>query len=455
MSGAITGPDAGIGTEVINLYSYGQTKFSGTISSKVNLYNCFDTEFSGTINTVPQHIQRIVGCAFTGAVTMAAGGALVCYVDSVSLKAIVDRTPTLTNVTLSNLDYVGTETYPGVAELATTAEAVTGTASDKVVTPAGITAHLAAPQPIGSTTPNTGAFTTTVSSTSSTVGLAASQDPLILLPTAKGTTAYTGTVTTTGDLTHDRTYQLPDYSGIFWNTGLRFQRPHLICSSAYSSTIGKNDGNTNYVLGSSIGPITYREEQNKTVRSWKETSLGLDISADDTTNDEGVEIFIADGVGETLGDGWVLTGCCGGTFEVEFTIADVSATDQFLIGWRSCVAFDAANDYTQYVEHIALGITATDGSVFASSRVPAIAGGAQQTDDSGTNLTDATSHVLRVTINASTRVPTAYLDGVAVTLTNCGGARTNATAMAPFITFMHGAEAADAGIIINRISIWR
>jgi hypothetical protein len=126
-----------------------------------------------------------------------------------------------------------------------------------------------------------------------------------------------------------------------------------------------------------------------------------------------------------------------------------------LIGRWSCVAFDGANDYTQSVAHIALGITATNGSVFASSRVPAIAGGAQQTDDSGTNLTDATSHVLRVTINASTRVPTAYLDGVAVTLTNCGGARTTATAMAPFITFMHGAEAADAGIVINRISIWR
>ncbi len=93
MSGAITGPDFGYGTEVINLYSYGQTKFSGTISSKVNLYHCMDTEFSGTINTVPQHIQRIIGCAFTGAVTMAATGALVCYVDSVSLKAIVDRTP--------------------------------------------------------------------------------------------------------------------------------------------------------------------------------------------------------------------------------------------------------------------------------------------------------------------------------------------------------------------------
>lgn len=262
------------------------------------------------------------------------------------------------------------------------------------------------------------------------------------------------TITTTGAITADRTIQTPDHNGIMWVTGERFQRPHLLASTSWAAS-GKDDGNTNYVIGGSLGPITYREEQTKTTRSWKETVTGLDISADDTVDDEGVEIFMADGVGDTLGDGWIVTGTTGACFELTFTIANVSATDQFLAGWRSCVAFDGANAYANYVEHIALGITATDGSVTASSRVPAIAGGAQQTDDSGTNLTDGTSHTLRVCINASTRVPTAYLDGVAVTLTNCGGARTTATSMAPFVTFMHGAEAADAGIVINRLSIWR
>lgn len=153
VSGAITGPSLGVGTETIHLTTYGYNKFAGTISGKVNLYNCVDTEFACTINTVPQHAQRVLGSQFTGAITMAAGSALVLYADSVSLKAIVDRTPTLTDVTLSNLDYAGTETYPGVNELATDAETITGTATDRVTTPANITARLASPPAIGGTAP--------------------------------------------------------------------------------------------------------------------------------------------------------------------------------------------------------------------------------------------------------------------------------------------------------------
>lgn len=292
-----------------------------------------------------------------------------------------------------------------------------------------------------------------VSSTGIIIGKTNTHDLIGITPTAKGTTAYTGTITTTGDLTANRTYCLTDYNGAFWTTGTRFMRPNIICETDFTPAV-KGDGDTNYVLGNSLGMIVYREEQAKTTRSWVEATTGLDITADNDTDDEGVEIYLG-GYVETLGDGWLVTGTTGGIFEVEFTIANVSATDQFLVGWRSCVAFDGANAYANYVEHIALGITATDGSVFASSRVPAIAVGAQQTDDSGTNLTDATTHTLRVAINASTRIPTAFLDGVAVTLTNCGGARTTATAMAPFITYLHGAEAADAGIIINKVSIWR
>lgn len=49
----------------------------------------------------------------------------------------------------------GNESAKGVLELATTAEAVTGTDTERAVTAAGITAHLAAPKPIGETTPNT------------------------------------------------------------------------------------------------------------------------------------------------------------------------------------------------------------------------------------------------------------------------------------------------------------
>lgn len=115
----------------------------------------------------------------------------------------------------------------------------------------------------------------------------ADKDPIVISPTAKGTTSYTGTITTTGDLTSARTYQLTDYNGIMWVTGSRFNRPHLLTSTSWAA-VGKNDGNTNYVIGSSLGPMTYREEQNKTTRSWVETVTGLNLDADATVNNEGV-----------------------------------------------------------------------------------------------------------------------------------------------------------------------
>ena len=48
-----------------------------------------------------------------------------------------------------------TEGAAGIVELATDAETVTGTATDRAVTPANLTAHLASPKPIGETAPNT------------------------------------------------------------------------------------------------------------------------------------------------------------------------------------------------------------------------------------------------------------------------------------------------------------
>ena len=51
------------------------------------------------------------------------------------------------------------ETVAGVSELATDAETVTGTATDRITTPANITAKMAAPGAIGGTTPAAGTFT--------------------------------------------------------------------------------------------------------------------------------------------------------------------------------------------------------------------------------------------------------------------------------------------------------
>jgi hypothetical protein len=60
----------------------------------------------------------------------------------------------------SNIKQAATDSVTGVSELSTDAEAVTGTATDRVVTPANITAKMAAPGAIGNTTPATGKFIT-------------------------------------------------------------------------------------------------------------------------------------------------------------------------------------------------------------------------------------------------------------------------------------------------------
>ena len=54
---------------------------------------------------------------------------------------------------------VSTATNPGIVELATAAEVVTGADTGRVTTPAGITAKMAAPGAIGGTTPAAGNFT--------------------------------------------------------------------------------------------------------------------------------------------------------------------------------------------------------------------------------------------------------------------------------------------------------
>lgn len=96
------------------------------------------------------------------------------------------------------------ETTTGTVELATDAETVTGSATDKVTTPANITARLAAPGAIGGTTPAAGTFTTltgrtrtkTISTTPVTLTEAELKNSIvyvttgasvILLPTATAT----------------------------------------------------------------------------------------------------------------------------------------------------------------------------------------------------------------------------------------------------------------------------
>lgn len=68
---------------------------------------------------------------------------------------------------------VASDTLSGVVELATNAEAVTGSDATRAATPANLTARLAAPGAIGGTTPAAGAFTTLTASGDVTLGDAA------------------------------------------------------------------------------------------------------------------------------------------------------------------------------------------------------------------------------------------------------------------------------------------
>lgn len=84
------------------------------------------------------------------------------------------------------------EAQIGVMALATNTEAVTGTVTNKAIVPSSLTARLAAPGPIGGTTPGTGAFTTGSFTSTTTPQLTVAYD---------GTHNWTHSISSTGVLT--------------------------------------------------------------------------------------------------------------------------------------------------------------------------------------------------------------------------------------------------------------
>lgn len=110
----------------------GWTEFAGAITDKVSFYNVDNAEFYGAISITPIFDCRITNSRFGSTISIVASKNL--YVDTVSLKAIVDRTPTLTGMTIVYLDQVANGTYKGIIDIA-------------------------APGAIGGTTPNQAIFT--------------------------------------------------------------------------------------------------------------------------------------------------------------------------------------------------------------------------------------------------------------------------------------------------------
>ena len=215
-----------------------------------------------------------------------------------------------------------------------------------------------------------------------------------------------------------------------------FDRPYFIMQDD-ATPKSVTDNETNVVFGSPVGIISFREEQTKTTSSWLVADGTLNIMADNTTDDEGVEIVLG---WTSTDEGWIVARTTGACFTASITNTDISGTDQFLIGWRQNEAYRTDNIYTGYADWSLVGVNNVDGSIFA---IHEVAGGGTLSDDSGVNMADAETRVLRSCISA-TGVPTAYYSAASgnvaamtpITLTNGGTAHTNAIQMVPFLTFM-------------------
>lgn len=200
------------------------------------------------------------------------------------------------------------------------------------------------------------------------------------------------------------------------------------------------DTEVNLVFGSNLGPITYREEQAKTASSWITINGQLDISGDNTTDNEGVEIVIGNGTDPTLNQ-TIDAGTNGACLSAMVTIADISGTDEVVLGWRQNEAFQDAAAYTGYTVWSTVGVNNTDGSIFSEHEVS----GATLSDDSGINWADGERRALKVCISSG-GIPSAYFTAASpdneqplytpITMTNTGTAETAGIGMVPFISFL-------------------
>jgi hypothetical protein len=246
-----------------------------------------------------------------------------------------------------------------------------------------------------------------------------------------------------------------------------FSQPFLVRKSDFLA-IALTDNAVQYVWGSPLGIITYREEGDKGagLQSWvittnTTTSQGqLSISAGNTDNNEGVEIYFGDGlITTTTAGGWHQarywkTAC----IEANITIGAIIGTDQLLVGWRKNEAFQDAAAYQGYADWSVIGVNDKTGSIVSLGEV---AGGGTLSDDTGVNWANGETRTLKSCITATTGVPTASYTAAsgttytAITMDNSGTAKTSGIFMNPFISYLHSDDVADSAIKINWIHITR
>ena len=201
------------------------------------------------------------------------------------------------------------------------------------------------------------------------------------------------------------------------------------------------DAEENFVYGSPLGVIEYREEQTKTASSWITINGQLDISGDNTTSAEGVEI-VWGATSDAALNQVIEVGTSGACISAMITVADISGIDELVIGWRQNEAFVDAITYETYDDYAIIGLQDTAGDVDAEDEEAA---GGVQNDDAGFTWADGERRALKVCMSAG-GVPTFYYTDASpdneqplyrqVTTTNTGDALTAGDGMVPFLGFL-------------------
>ena len=142
-----------------------------------------------------------------------------------------------------------------------------------------------------------------------------------------------------------------------------------------------------------------------------------------------------------------------GTIYVEFsiTISDISTLD-------GDIAFGMRNN-TDFADPPTIGdtygaFTISDNAGDLDIECDVNAGGVAN-DDTGVTWGDGETHIVRLEFGSDSIMSAAYVDGAAITITNCGAAGNTFEAgdkYFPYLYFTVGAEGADPGIKINYIS---
>jgi hypothetical protein len=148
-----------------------------------------------------------------------------------------------------------TSSQKGVLETSTNAEAVTGTAADVAVTPAALTARLAAPGAIGGTTPGAGTFTSVTATTGAITATLGAVSAGTSVSAGTTITATLGNITATnGNL-------------VLVAAGNKINRT----SVATTTTAGANSIGSVVLVGGTATVSTTSVTTNSLIKIWRQT----------------------------------------------------------------------------------------------------------------------------------------------------------------------------------------